>query len=78
MTTARPENDPRPRPDGDPELRLSVWPTAQRDARQLPALLPPGSEGTAALVVTSPPYGPSVHGQVCAEQRRAARGRSPS
>src|SRR5260370_39734742 len=33
MTTARPENHPRPRPGGDPELRLSVWPTAQRDAR---------------------------------------------
>jgi len=44
------------------------------DARQLPALLPPGSEGTAALVVTSPPYGPSVHGQVTAEQRRGTAG----
>jgi modification methylase len=44
------------------------------DARQLPALLPPGSEGTAALVVTSPPYGPSVHGQVTAEQRRGTGG----
>ena len=35
MTTARPEPAPRPdpRPDGAPELRLSVWPTAQRDAR---------------------------------------------
>jgi hypothetical protein len=28
--------------------------------------------GTAALVVTSPPYGASVHGQVSAEQRRDA------
>ena len=37
------------------------------DARQLPALLPPGMAGRAALVVTSPPYGPSVHGQVRAE-----------
>ena len=43
------------------------------DARQLPALLPPGTAGRAALVVTSPPYGPSVHGQVRAEQR-ARRG----
>lgn len=38
------------------------------DARQLPALLPPGMAGRAALVVTSPPYGPSVHGQVRAER----------
>ena len=30
--------------------------------------------GTAALVVTSPPYGASVHGQVSAEQRRGAAG----
>ena len=44
------------------------------DARQLPALLPPGAAGRAALVVTSPPYGPSVHGQVKAEQRRGAEG----
>jgi hypothetical protein len=44
------------------------------DARQLPALLPPGAAGRAALVVTSPPYGPSVHGQVTAEQRRGATG----
>jgi len=169
MTTARPEPAPRPRPDGAPELRLSVWPTAQRDARAqrrgrylpestahpakmlpsiaataiarytepgdlvadpmcgigttlveavhlgrdglgieyeerwasvaaanvaharrqgaagtaevirgdarlLPGLLPPGTAGQAALVVTSPPYGPSVHGQVKAEQRRGAEG----
>jgi modification methylase len=39
------------------------------DARQLPALLPPGIAGTAALIVTSPPYGPSIHGQVTAESR---------
>ena len=46
------------------------------DARQLPAVLPPGTAGRAALVVTSPPYGPSVHGQVRAEQRqRRRRGR---
>jgi len=44
------------------------------DARQLPALLPPGTAGKAALVVTSPPYGPSVHGQVRAEQRHGSRG----
>jgi SAM-dependent methyltransferase len=34
------------------------------DARQLAALLPPTHLGQAALVVTSPPYGPSTHGQV--------------
>ena len=44
------------------------------DARQLPALLPPDMAGRAALVVTSPPYGPSVHGQVKAEQRRGQAG----
>jgi hypothetical protein len=31
-------------------------------------------DGRGALVVTSPPYGPSVHGQVKAEQRRGAEG----
>ena len=44
------------------------------DARLLPGLLPPGTAGRAALVVTSPPYGPSVHGQVVAEQRRGTDG----
>jgi modification methylase len=44
------------------------------DARQLAALLPPGMAGRAALVVTSPPYGPSVHGQVKAEQRHGQDG----
>jgi hypothetical protein len=44
------------------------------DAHQLPALLPPGTAGRAALVVTSPPYGPSVHGQVRAEQRHGGGG----
>jgi len=44
------------------------------DARHLPALIPPGTAGSAALVVTSPPYGPSVHGQVRAEQRNGGRG----
>jgi hypothetical protein len=34
------------------------------DARQLAALLPNEYLGQAALVVTSPPYGPSTHGQV--------------
>ena len=41
----------------------------QGDARQLQGLLPPGTAGTAALIVTSPPYGPSIHGQVKAEAR---------
>ena len=35
------------------------------DARQLPALLPAGTAGRVALVVTSPPYGRSVHGHGC-------------
>ncbi|MFG1642665.1 TRM11 family SAM-dependent methyltransferase [Amycolatopsis sp. NPDC049252] len=34
------------------------------DARQLETLLPPEYVGQVALVVTSPPYGPSVHGLV--------------
>ncbi|WP_027932191.1 TRM11 family SAM-dependent methyltransferase [Amycolatopsis thermoflava] len=34
------------------------------DARQLPFLLPDKYRGQVALVVTSPPYGPSTHGQV--------------
>jgi len=34
------------------------------DARQIASLLPPEHMGQAALVVTSPPYGPSTHGQV--------------
>ena len=44
------------------------------DARQLPALLPVGAAGRVALVVTSPPYGRSVHGQVRAEQRTGGGG----
>ena len=36
----------------------------QSDARQLPALIPAQLHGRIALVVTSPPYGPSTHGQV--------------
>jgi modification methylase len=38
------------------------------DARQLRSLLP-AAAGRAALVVTSPPYGRSVHGQVRAQPR---------
>ena len=34
------------------------------DARRLPALLPPEVHGQVSLVITSPPYGPSTHGQV--------------
>ncbi|MGW4826262.1 DNA methyltransferase [Amycolatopsis japonica] len=34
------------------------------DARQLPGLLPEKYRGQVALVITSPPYGPSTHGQV--------------
>ncbi|MCX2948955.1 TRM11 family SAM-dependent methyltransferase [Lentzea sp. NEAU-D7] len=34
------------------------------DARQLSTLLPAELRGQVALVVTSPPYGPSTHGQV--------------
>jgi modification methylase len=44
------------------------------DARQLASLLPAGTAGKAALVVTSPPYGASVHGQVIAEQRHGQAG----
>jgi SAM-dependent methyltransferase len=36
------------------------------DARQLTTLLPPNLLGQVALVVTSPPSGPSTHGQVTA------------
>nr|WP_296073380.1 DNA methyltransferase [uncultured Actinoplanes sp.] len=34
----------------------------QGDARRLPALIPPELHGRIALVITSPPYGPSTHG----------------
>ena len=44
------------------------------DARQLQAVLPGRLAGRVALVVTSPPYGASVHGQVRAEQRRGQGG----
>ncbi len=46
---------------GGVELEGRVY---RGDARQLAALLPPQYVGQAALVVTSPPYGPSTHGQV--------------
>ncbi len=34
------------------------------DSRKLPTLLPPQMRGAVALVITSPPYGPSTHGHV--------------
>ena len=37
------------------------------DARHLHWILPPELHGQAALVVTSPPYGPSTHGRVTAD-----------
>jgi modification methylase len=40
------------------------------DARRLPSLLDPTLVGRVALVLTSPPYGPSVHGQVTARPGR--------
>jgi modification methylase len=40
------------------------------DARHLPGLLDPGLVGRVALVLTSPPYGPSIHGQVTARPGR--------
>jgi len=43
------------------------------DARQLPGLAPAWALGQAALVVTSPPYGPSVHGHVRALPGRVAK-----
>jgi len=53
----------RPRPD---------W--ADRAVLAALARLLPGMAGRATLVVTSPPYGPSVHGQVRAEQRHGGGG----
>jgi modification methylase len=43
------------------------------DARQLPGLAPARARGRVALVVTSPPYGPSVHGHVRAVPGRVAK-----
>jgi SAM-dependent methyltransferase len=40
------------------------------DARQLATLLPARYAGQVALVVTSPPYGPSTHGQVDVHRTR--------
>jgi modification methylase len=40
------------------------------DARQLPNLIDPDLAGQVALVLTSPPYGRSVHGQVTARPGR--------
>jgi hypothetical protein len=44
------------------------------DARQLPRLVPPTVAGRVALVITSPPYGSSVHGHVRAEPRPGGGG----
>jgi len=44
------------------------------DARRLPVLVPTGTAGRVALVITSPPYGRSVHGQVRAEPRAGGGG----
>jgi tRNA G10 N-methylase Trm11 len=66
MTTARPDPAPNPRPADAPELRLSVWPTAQRDARTQrrgrylpesvahPAKMLPGIAATAITRYTEP------------------------
>ncbi|GGM72993.1 hypothetical protein GCM10011609_06030 [Lentzea pudingi] len=47
--------------DGDDGIDTRVF---NGDARQLMTLLPPDCVGQVALVVTSPPYGPSTHEQV--------------
>ncbi|KAF4408936.1 TRM11 family SAM-dependent methyltransferase [Streptomyces lycii] len=44
------------------------------DARTLTALVPAGLHGTADLVITSPPYGSSVHGQVRSTRETGERG----
>jgi hypothetical protein len=43
------------------------------DARHLAGLVDPALRGLVALVVTSPPYGPSVHGQVRAGHGKVAK-----
>jgi len=42
------------------------------DARHLPQIAPARARGAAALVVTSPPHGPSIHGHVPARPRGVA------
>jgi modification methylase len=44
------------------------------DARQLPHAAPAAARGKVALVITSPPYGASLHGQVRAEPRPGGGG----
>ncbi|MFF4602553.1 TRM11 family SAM-dependent methyltransferase [Streptomyces sp. NPDC001339] len=44
------------------------------DARHLTDLAPADARGEVALVVTSPPYGPSVHGQVRSSRETGERG----
>ncbi|MBD0741683.1 TRM11 family methyltransferase [Streptomyces sp. CBMA152] len=44
------------------------------DARQLTSLIPASLQGVVDLVVTSPPYGPSVHGQVRSSRETGERG----
>ena len=43
------------------------------DARHLSSLIDPAARGLVALVLTSPPYGPSVHGQVDATPGQGVR-----
>ena len=43
------------------------------DARQLPQIAPARARGRVALVVTSPPYGPSIHGHVRARPSGVAK-----
>ena len=57
-----------------PPRRRRLRRSHPRRRPQLRGLLPPGTAGTAALIVTSPPYGPSIHGQVKAEPAPAAAG----
>lgn len=45
--------------------RGDVW---LGDARHMPSVLPQSLQGRCAMVLTSPPYGNSVHGQVRVEQ----------
>jgi modification methylase len=43
------------------------------DARDLPSLIDPAARGLVALVLTSPPYGPALHGQVTAKPGAGVR-----